>query len=345
MSLCKWNLLIVFMLAVCAIGVPAFNVVTDPYGVFHMGWKHDSPAFDERYLKVEHLIEHPGKHNAFILGSSMMGAFDPVVMNIATPGLSWYNLSFLGGTPKESLDALTALSRRGIIPKQVLVGIDFFPFRQDSAGEDSPSRYPHPLVTGEHPLLWYRHFLFASSFWTGALRVIGEHSALPDIHFDIEGGGRYRLVKQENEMAADPAGYAKRHLPHAEDAKAGGSEVAWVEGRFEDLAILVAWLKAHNVEARYFIHPFNHRLLDSVSKRSMGAFRARIQSITGPLADFSKDDGITRDDLNYFDTKHYTQKVANTIVAQMLGDEVNPKAGGVVALNAAHLAKQAFTLH
>lgn len=336
-SWAQWNTLLVSLLAATAVGVPAFNAVTDPYGVFRMQWTHDSPALNERFLKIEHLIAHPKKHNAFVLGSSMMGAYDPQVINHMSAGLNWYNLAFLGGTPKESLEALTALSKRGITPKEVLVGIDFFPFRQDTDGESSPSRYPHPLVTGEHPVLWYRHFLFASSFSTGATRVIDEQSSLPDIDFDIDGSGRYRLIKQEVEMAHDPAGYAKSHLPAADGANGTGSAVAWVDGRFKDLDDLVVWLKANNIKARYFIHPFNHRLLDSVSKKSMDEFRARIQSITGPLIDFSMDDGITRDDLNYFDTKHYTQKVANTIIARVLGDAENTQnASRAIAFNATH---------
>lgn len=335
MSWERWNNLLVVLLALAALGVPAFNVVTDPYGVFGVRWKHDSAAFNERYLKLEHLMKHPSKHDAFVLGSSMMGSFDPNVLNATTPGLSWYNLAFLGGTPRESLDALQALRKHGIVPKAVLVGIDFFPFRQDDSGEGSPSRYPHYIVTGEHPWLWYRHFLYASSFVTGATRVLGSGGGLPYIEFDIEGGGRYRLIRQEAEMAKDPAGYANRHLPRSVPVKGNGSDVAWVESRFEDLAKLAGWLDTNKVKAHYFVHPFNHRLLDSVSGKSMAEFRARVRSIVGDLQDFSTDDGMTRNDLNYFDTKHYTQAVANEVIERVLGNTAKASTNvGSIALSA-----------
>ncbi len=310
-----WNLLVVCLLSLAALGVPAFNLIVDPYGIFGMAWPRDSYSMNERFLKLEHVLQHKDTYDSFLVGSSVMGIYDPAEASRLRPGRSYYNLSFLAGTPAEAHAALRALKAQGVRVREVLMGVDIFAFRerQDSG---KPARRQHPLVTGENRLAWFARYLFAPSILEGWMRI--QHNLADDtkIEFDIAGGGQYRLVKAERDLSRDPADYIRVNLRTAADAPA--AEVGWVDERFEEFRQLVHWLRANHVEARFFIHPFHQHFSNAISAASMAQFRQRITATAGPMPDYSKVQSITGDDRLYYDVKHYRPWVANRLMSELL---------------------------
>lgn len=317
MQIPSWNALAVGMLALAGFVVPAFNLVLDPYGVFGVSWPRSSHAMNERFLKMEHLLAHKDRHNAFILGSSVMGSFDPQVADSRAPGRRFYNLSFMAGTPQEALQALQALKRAGVHIDEVLMGLDVFAFRESDA-VDRPDRRLHPSVQDQSRLTWLSSYLFAASFADGLTRIT-QNLGAERIRFDIGGNGRYVLVAQEVELARDPEAYARQHL---EMNKAGAqpTRIQWVESRFTEFSQLVSWLQAERVQARFFIHPVNNRVLAAYSPASLSEFRRRLVEIAGPMPDFMGDPVAGADEF-YLDLKHYSPVLATRVMAQVLGDK------------------------
>ena len=311
----NWNRrLLRYVIGVVA-AILLFNVLVDPYEIFRLVSYRGGFAPNERFNKVEYLLAHPDKYDSFIVGSSVMGLFDPRVVESKRPGQRAYNLSFLRGTPAEALATLRTLKAHGVKIKEIVMGIDVFPFIESSEYVE-PFRRPHPAVSGESVAAFYASYMFTSGIVQGINRLSHALEPQPKIAFDLRGTGEYRLLAYEQEIARDQAAFIRRQmfpLPEANMAK-----FVWVQKRFDELQALKDWLTSGGIRAEFFIHPLHHSTLDLIEVASMAEFREKVRSILGSVPDYSRVDQITHDDRNYYDRKHYRPVVAKEILGQIL---------------------------
>ena len=312
MSNRAWNYWIAATFIIGGMLVAAFNYFVDPYEVFGHSYLRSGYAVNERYRKMEHLLRADDLHDAYILGSSVMGVFDPDTASKLT-GHSFYNLSFLAGTPKEAFEALRALKRQGKPIKEVLIGIDFFTF-YEYPKNDTPMRRAHPIVSGESRASFFAYYLFASGLMQGATRVAHHFKESPSIYFDVDGSGMYHLYSYDKDRAADSKKYI---LAHFKDSAWSGTEVRWIDERFSEFAELCRWLDDNNIEAKLFIHPYYQPTLETISNKSFIEFKSRVLKIRPDVVDFSMLHNITQDQSWYYDRRHYRGVVAEMIMAKM----------------------------
>lgn len=306
-----WNRLVIAGAAAATTFVAAFNYVIDPYDIFRSGYLKPGYAANQRFLKVEHILSHKGRYNAFLVGSSAMGLLDPAKASELRPGRSYYNLGFLGGQHTEAFRVLRALRDAGVRIDEVTVGIDVFPFVQS----DTPGNgLHHPVVEGVSRQAFFVRYLFSPSLWPGLNKIEHHFRDAPAIIHDVEHGGQYFLTEYDRQIAADPEAYIRSRFPSGE-SKAGTGRAAWIEGRFQEFSEFVEWMRDEGIEARFFIHPFHHSLRGIFPDNAMIEFRARIQEIVGyPVKDYSAMRFITDNDSNYYDKRHYRRHVADFVL-------------------------------
>jgi hypothetical protein len=301
--------------------VVGFNYFIDPFGIFKTDLIPDY-AINERYRKVDFLLRHPQQFNSLLLGSSVVGLFNPeTATRLSKDRAKFYNLSYLGGTPKESYQSVAALQSNGFRLKEVIVGIDLFAFK-DIDKPYGPADHPHPIVTGESPVKFTASYLFASSFYQGFNKITHAFKSTPDIRFNPEEDGHYQLVKYDNDIQTDHATFIEKHLKHAVTPK--GVPV-WIPQRFTDLKVLVELLKNNGVKARYFIHPQSHLLTEAQPPSTMETFRTKIKDIIPDVYDFSDYAQITNNDCLFYDIKHYRPVVADKIMQAIMNEDRIPE--------------------
>ena len=314
MNLRAWNYWVASAFLLGGMAVVAFNYFVDPYEVFGHHYLRSGHSVNERYRKVEHLLHDDVRSDSYILGSSVMGVYDPKVASRLS-GRSFYNLSFLAGTPQEAFDTLRVLKRNGKPIKEVLIGVDFFTFYERPKG-NAPMARPHPEVSGESRTSFFSSYLFASGVFQGLTRVAHHFQAKPAIFFDVDGSGEYHLYEYERNRVSDPAQYERDHFP----ANAWtGTEVHWIDERFDEFAALCSWLDENRIDAKIFIHPFYRETLSTISEKSYREFKDRILIIRPDVVDFSDSNAITSDKSWYYDKRHYRPVVADMIMASMYG--------------------------
>lgn len=313
MSNRAWNYWIAATFLIGGMLVAAFNYFVDPYEVFGHSYLRSGYAVNERYRKVEHLLRADDHHDAYILGSSVMGVFDPDTASRLT-GYSFYNLSFLAGTPKEAFDALRALKREGKPIKEVLIGIDFFTFYERPNGV-APWGRAHPAVSGESQAAFFGYYLFASGMMQGATRVAHHIKESPSIFFDVDGTGMYHLYGYDKDRVADSAKYSQAHF---QGGAWSGTEVRWIDERFTEFENLCRWIDANNIEAKLFIHPYYQPTLETISEKSYLEFKRRVLKIRPDVVDFSVARDITQNQSWYYDKGHYRGVVADMVMANLL---------------------------
>ena len=314
MSYRAWNYWVAAAFLIGGLFVVAFNYFVDPYEVFEHRYLRSGYAVNERFRKIDHLLNDDVPYDAYILGSSVMGVFDPRQASRLS-GRSFYNLSFLAGTPRDALDALRVLKQHSKPIKELLIGIDFFTFYERSQQNSSPSYRPHPAVSGETWVSFYGSYLFAPGLWQGLTRVAHHWQSLPSLYFDVDGTGMYHLYEYDRLIAAD---YSRRLREHFSDNAWTGLDIHWLEERFTEFAELCQWLDENHIQAKFFIHPFYRDTRATISDQSFLEFKAHLLKIRPDIVDFSVARDVTQNPYWYYDKRHYRAQVAEMIMASIL---------------------------
>jgi hypothetical protein len=92
----------------------AFNVVVDPYGVFHRNASFAAVVPNERFVKLRFLLDHPNQFDTFIFGDSRQMAFDPALISPRA-----YNLWQAAASPATYLHDLRLLLTHGIMIQRI----------------------------------------------------------------------------------------------------------------------------------------------------------------------------------------------------------------------------------
>lgn len=308
----QWSVLCCALSALAAAGIVSWNVLLDPYGVFETDLGlGEAVTLDERFRKVEHVLKNPDLADSFMIGSSVMGLF-PAASMPKDGGSNWYNLAFQGGGQAEALRALKALEAAGVKVKQVALGIDLVNFREVAPGREMWKR-EHPAATGQSWARWWLNFAFASSGLDGFKRVEASWKS-PDVVYEIERGGEYRLASYDAERIANPDRFIKDH--HKTGRRHERVDLVLVDSRFEELRELIEWLKAHKVKVRAWINPMYQDALDGCTEESLDSARRRIMAVTGKIPDLTVKTALTRDGLNFYDDKHFSPQLAERVIQE-----------------------------
>ncbi|MEC4749851.1 hypothetical protein [Methylomicrobium sp. Wu6] len=329
---------------VAAWSLPAWNVIVNPYQIFKteysMGSRYTSSTTNERYLKVEYLLrdakerypdsaeaivstinsEIPGQrvgksgrqHDAFIVGSSIMGLVDPGVLNTRFPGRDFYNLAFLAAKPDEILATLKALKRKGVPIKNVIYGLE--PIAFTDIKSYGPAYRLHPEAGGETKQRVIFDYLFASSLSDGFGRLINEVKGIHSVRYDIEDTGRYFLDRYDQEIKQDQATFIRKQFPI--NAKPANAQ-PWIKSRFDDFEELVKWLHDEKVDASFYLNPLHPHVMKAYGDDRLEEFRKKIAELTGQ-ANISDCTHLlsTDQDANqrFYDYKHFRDTESETVM-------------------------------
>lgn len=313
----NWNKTVIGGMVASLGFVVAFNYLVDPYEIFHTNNFRMASSANERFNKYEFLLKNGDRFDTLIMGSSVMGAYEPGWIESVIPDSKVYNASFLGGLPADAHKILEALGRKNIKPKTVFIGIDLFPFLQ-AEDSKSPSKSHHFDVTGVDQVPFYSGYLFASSLWHGVNKVRESYDPIPKIQFDINGTGRYYLLAQDAEREKNLSAYTQKTFGGKKISEIRVKNVAWIESRFDELADLKKWGDQSGVDIVFYIHPFHRLLRDNLPDGALEGYRQRIFDIVGPVKDFTGRSSFTDDDNLYYDPKHYIPDVAKKITLEVL---------------------------
>jgi hypothetical protein len=321
--------------------LPVWNVVVNPYQIFKakysIGDRYTASTTNERFLKVEYLLseakarspETPGAiaacinngneaenpsaqplHDAFIVGSSIMGLVDPGLVNRHLPARHFYNLAFLAAKPDEILASLQALKRGGVPIKTLVYGLEPIAFTDTKTY--GPAYWLHPETGGQSRQRVVFDYLFASSLSDGFSRLVTAISGQPSVRYDIEGTGRYILERYDREIEADHSAFVQKQFPV--DAKPVVAP-PWIESRFEDFRKLVQWLKDEKVETAFYLNPLHPYVANAYGENRLAVFKAKIEGIAGQgIQDCMQ--LLNSEDVNqrFYDYKHFRRAEAARVI-------------------------------
>jgi hypothetical protein len=298
-----------------AVTLPVYvNLVLDPYYIFRFNSNNVGFTPNERFNKVEYLLANPEKYNSFFLGSSRMGMFSPLTAQKYRPDLNFYNLSAYGGNANDALLMLRHLKENGVSIKEIVMGIDLFPFLMEQ-DQVTPAYRHHPAVVNESTPRFYFDYLFQPSLFHAYIKYEHGLLTLPKVEFDFENTGQYFLREKDALIKADHRAYIEKNfIPDTREPV----DAAFVQRRFTDLAALKKWLDENEIRVHFFIHPHHIHELQVFKSSVYPAFKQRVETILGPLPDFTAYRDWHTNHAWYYEKKHYRPVVADEIIRLLL---------------------------
>ncbi|WP_155828112.1 hypothetical protein [Butyrivibrio sp. VCB2006] len=119
----------------------------DVFNVFHYdNIRQTSASSNENYVKTRYVLDNPDRFNAFILGSSRVGnlPMEGLPGQYEGSSLSWYNMTYPMGCPKDNLETIKTFLDSGVDVKCVIIGIDeisMYRSYQDNSAEQIYTQY------------------------------------------------------------------------------------------------------------------------------------------------------------------------------------------------------------
>ena len=166
----KWNIIFFLWILMVLAGLAIFNYRLDPYGYFTFrSGDYDDIDFSfnlsvilPRYMKLNHVKNFPELHDAFLIGGSKAGAYDPAKLS-ELDGYSYYNMFVLGGNLKEYVLETDYLLKYAH-PKKIILSLSGGEVLHEGLKQENLTyRYP-AAETGKSEFVEYFSFLFKDPF-------------------------------------------------------------------------------------------------------------------------------------------------------------------------------------
>ena len=302
-----FNAVVVGIVVLMVAGVMAVNLIIDPFSVFGTSSMNDGPSSNERYRKIEHLIDNQGKYTHLIFGSSRSGMTDPALVDALTGDVT-YNLSVFSGTPADMQKLYRAYRSINGPPRAVTIGLDAMAFLSEPDRSDLSRRH-HLTVDPAGPLSYWLDYLLAPSLIPVLDKLAANEE--PNIEFNWA-NGTYALTAKERSIEAD-------HAQYIEDTFSG-----WVPRNFTaeldngEWVALKAWLselERDQVVITVFLQPMHHQWQKRMAPL-MPDLGELLEEIPG-LVDLSELGA--NDDRLWYEQRHYRPVLARQVISDLYG--------------------------
>lgn len=274
----------------------AIPILADPYNVFH--WKRirdNGVEPNSNYIKMQYILHNPDKFDSFLFGSSRTGFID--VEKI--PEGCWYNMSYSEGLPAEHLENLREMIENGIIPKNVMIGIDNISgFVDPSIHENQFYRIPYPR---ENKLSFYANY-FSIKGVIRSLEVTLEH--------EVEDPDYVNRYYRSGSSKRDPSlgGKWKGDAPYWENYYRNCMDDAILSVRR-----IAALCEEYDINLIVFTNPIYYTTYQE--SKNYG-YDVLLEWLSDPVDyyNFSGINDVTMNRNNYYEASHYTEEIGDMII-------------------------------
>ncbi len=300
---------LIFALILALIFVPA-PILLDPYNVFH--WNNiqgNGVEPNKIYVKMKNVLTHPDKYDSFLFGSSRLGFFDVSKMD---DGI-YYDMSYSEGVPAEHLDNIKVLIKRGIIPKNITIGIDDIAYFVD------PRLHTTQLYRKNYP--WDGDFFDKLRFYLSYLDLITLVDSLEVILGDkeVEEGYGARILETGTENLT-----IETYFDHTRTAPSWSDYYMPREEIYDEIREIIRICDENDINLRFFTNPINGHTYQKDIANGYLVFLKELAKITD-YYNFSGFNDVTLVDDNYYETSHFCPAVADLVIERVYRGNVDER--------------------
>lgn len=286
------------------------NYVVDPYSVFGVKFFPAYGEMQERYLKVEHLKNHPD-FNTFLIGGSRIGVVKTEDIDREFLGAKTYNLSLSLASMPDIEKYVEWLIKNIPNLSHVILQVDWL--------DDYVPRPSYALLTEVHPDISGRsRYAFLSDYLTHvnaeALRVkVDKNSGILNVKYDMSKGYWSRPLsdKKIEENCDEYVANDKRFgFTNNRPAKLNPDAIP---NTLASIARIKSLLDKKSVKLTLLLSPLSYRHLNAIDILEYETFVKKLVNITD-FYNFMYYNKITKNDCNYYEREHYRPLVGEMVV-------------------------------
>lgn len=344
----KWN--IAFLALVCAVlaFVAAANYFVDPFGYFaFQSGDYESIDFPvdttymQRELKAEHVLHFGDRYDAFLLGGSKAGTYQPEKLQ-EMDGYRYYNMYETGGSFYEYYLETKFLIEHAN-PKKIVVSVSGGETRFELRNQDDMTYKIPAIMTGESKFLEIIDFLFKDineSFSRFKERLGGTK------YYELTATGERNLSKYYERVENDWEGFTQSSVlkpfdKHMNTLFTTNKPAAFLDGSLEYLRQIKEMCDANGVELMVIVAP---SFIGEMSEHESSYYRDFLceMALITDYWDFSGYHDIDLNPYNFYNEGHFYYEVADLIVDTINGTDSYPGFGFYVTkMNVAeHVAER-----
>ncbi len=290
--------------------IMAFNYMVDLYGVLRRDADNIIVTPNDKYVKVNHVLENRDRYDSFSFGSSRAGH---IHTHQLTSG-KWYNMYFWSGIPYEWMMSLQVFVKNEVGVKNVLITIGPFSYKSDPEARQDRFLFRFYPETFREKVKFFTRYLFKQP---SLVEIKRKYRPIEKwgLVFDYGNTGNYYITKLEHDIELDP----DRHRKSRNFSKA----VVLPGNRIDEYISEVREIKkicdARNINLYVLFHPIHHLNYLKENVKLMNRAKRKLAAITD-FYDFSGLNTVTVDNYYYTDIVHFRPKVGDMMLKRIFGE-------------------------
>lgn len=319
----KWVLTFLLLALVLALGLAAFNYVTDPFAAFgdkFLNWFSYDETNNPRVAKISYLEQHHDEYDSYILGCSSTSSLQVSDFNKLYDA-NFYNLIMYGADMRDCEKIADYLIEHYEVKHLVLnVYLDNgFTYDDET---DRLTRNLHYLTDPDTSALsFYTRYLFCDSRYGFAkLKNLRNDRLLPQ-SFDVfnEVTGEYDKRVRDVEPIGSMDTYLEAYPVFADYPKTGDFVLGQTENCMKSVAAIKERCEAADVELVVVAAPVYIDYFQNFQAEDVANFYASLAKVTD-FWDFSCS-SVSCEPRYFYDATHFRNAVGSMIAARIAGDD------------------------
>ena len=319
----KWVLTVLLLALVLALGLAAFNYVTDPFAAFgdrFLNWFSYDETNNPRVAKISYLEQHHDEYDSYILGCSSTSSLQVSDFNKLYDA-NFYNLIMYGADMRDCEKIADYLIEHYEVKHLVLnVYLDNgFTYDDET---DRLTRNLHYLTDPDTSALsFYTRYLFCDPRYGFAkLKNLRNDRLLPQ-SFDVfnEVTGEYDKRVRDVEPIGSMDTYLEAYPVFADYPKTGDFVLGQTENCMKSVAAIKERCEAAGVELVVVAAPVYIDYFQNFQAEDVANFYASLAKVTD-FWDFSCS-SVSCEPRYFYDATHFRNAVGSMIAARIAGDD------------------------
>ena len=319
----KWVLTFLLLALVLALGLAAFNYVTDPFAAFgdrFLNWFSYDETNNPRVAKISYLEQHHDEYDSYILGCSSTSSLQVSDFNKLYDA-NFYNLIMYGADMRDCEKIADYLIEHYEVKHLVLnVYLDNgFTYDDET---DRLTRNLHYLTDPDTSALsFYTRYLFCDPRYDFAkLKNLRNDRLLPQ-SFDVfnEVTGEYDKRVRDVEPIGSMDTYLEAYPVFADYPKTGDFILGQTENCMKSVAAIKERCEAAGVELVVVAAPVYIDYFQNFQPEDVANFYASLAKVTD-FWDFSCS-SVSCEPRYFYDATHFRNAVGSMIAARIAGDD------------------------
>lgn len=319
----KWVLTFLLLTLVLALGLAAFNYVTDPFAAFgdkFLNWFSYDETNNPRVAKISYLEQHHDEYDSYILGCSSTSSLQVSDFNKLYDA-NFYNLIMYGADMRDCEKIADYLIEHYEVKHLVLnVYLDNgFTYDDET---DRLTRNLHYLTDPDTSALsFYTRYLFCDPRYGFAkLKNLRNDRLLPQ-SFDVfnEVTGEYDKRVRDVEPIGSMDTYLEAYPVFVDYPKTGDFVLGQTENCMKSVAAIKERCEAADVELVVVAAPVYIDYFQNFQAEDVANFYASLAKVTD-FWDFSCS-SVSCEPRYFYDATHFRNAVGSMIAARITGDD------------------------